>query len=342
MTPPFHAGDTLPQRGTPPVAVGPRSSRPRIKASAVTAGAFVILSLDTRQGHLRCAAILAPGAPRGARCRRSARRVRRAGGGNVPMDVGLRPGAKASEAPPMPYRPRASPRLYNPAPAGSAAPPPPARSPPSVESSGPAPPLDPPRVALNAPHQVLGDVRRAQSAFERPDQTEPLHHQRLLEALPDGRRRAGVVALQRPSQPLQHPRRPVRRIELPASTSAARSLSSCTRRTGVTPARKPSPFAGALPPGGGRRPRGAVAPAVAPPPSAVRNLGRGGIAGRGAEIEDLVTPAPGPRPGAPSGAPPGSGSTAPSTTCPSSAGLHVPPSRTPRPAPTATPSGARA
>ena len=28
------------------------------------------------------------------------------------MGVGLRPGAKASEAPPMPYRPRASPRLY--------------------------------------------------------------------------------------------------------------------------------------------------------------------------------------------------------------------------------------
>ena len=28
------------------------------------------------------------------------------------MDVGLRPGAKAPEAPPMPYRPRASPRLY--------------------------------------------------------------------------------------------------------------------------------------------------------------------------------------------------------------------------------------
>ena len=28
------------------------------------------------------------------------------------MGVGLRPGAKASEAPPMPFRPRASPRLY--------------------------------------------------------------------------------------------------------------------------------------------------------------------------------------------------------------------------------------
>ena len=59
-----------------------------------------------------------------------------------------------------------------------------------------APPLDPPRVTLNAAHQVLDDVRRAQSTFERPRQTEPLHRQRLLEALPDGRRRAGVVALQ--------------------------------------------------------------------------------------------------------------------------------------------------
>ena len=28
------------------------------------------------------------------------------------MGVGLRPGAKAPEAPPTPYRPRASPRLY--------------------------------------------------------------------------------------------------------------------------------------------------------------------------------------------------------------------------------------
>ena len=34
------------------------------------------------------------------------------GGGNVPMGVGLRPGAKAPEAPPTPHRPRASPRLY--------------------------------------------------------------------------------------------------------------------------------------------------------------------------------------------------------------------------------------
>ena len=58
-----------------------------------------------------------------------------------------------------------------------------------------AAPLDPPRVTLNAAHQVLDDVRRAQST-ERPRQTEPLHRQRLIEALPDGRRRARVVALQ--------------------------------------------------------------------------------------------------------------------------------------------------
>ena len=51
-------------------------------------------------------------------------------------------------------------------------------------------------VTLNAAHQVLDDVRRAQSTVERPRQTEPLHRQRLLDALPDGRRRAGVVALQ--------------------------------------------------------------------------------------------------------------------------------------------------
>ena len=46
------------------------------------------------------------------RCRKSARRVRRAGGGNVPTGLGLRPGAKAPDEPPTPYRLRASPRLY--------------------------------------------------------------------------------------------------------------------------------------------------------------------------------------------------------------------------------------
>ena len=36
------------------------------------------------------------------RCRKSARRVRRAGGGNVPTGLGLRPGAKAPDEPPHP------------------------------------------------------------------------------------------------------------------------------------------------------------------------------------------------------------------------------------------------
>ena len=48
-----------------------------------------------------------------------------------------------------------------------------------------------------------------------PRQTEALYGQRLVKSLPDGRRRAGVVALQRFGRPLKHARRTVRRIEVP-------------------------------------------------------------------------------------------------------------------------------
>ena len=63
--------------------------------------------------------------------------------------------------------------------------------------------------------QVLNDVRRPQRTLQRPRQTEALHGQRLVQSLPDGRRRTGVVVLQRPGQPLEHPRRTVCRIEVP-------------------------------------------------------------------------------------------------------------------------------
>ena len=71
------------------------------------------------------------------------------------------------------------------------------------------------RIALDAAVQVLDDVRRAQRTLQRPRQTEALHGQRLVQSLSDRRRRDGVVALQRPGQPRQHPRRAVRRIEVP-------------------------------------------------------------------------------------------------------------------------------
>ena len=86
---------------------------------------------------------------------------------------------------------------------------------PALDHLAAAPPLDVPRVALDAAVEVLDDVRRAQRTLQRPRQTEALHGQRLLESLPDGRRCAGVVALQRPGQPLQHSRCAVRRIKVP-------------------------------------------------------------------------------------------------------------------------------
>ena len=61
-----------------------------------------------------------------------------------------------------------------------------------------------------------------------PRQTEALYGQRLVKSLPDGRRRAGVVALQRFGRPLKHARRTVRRIEVHASRNAL-PIEACSR-----------------------------------------------------------------------------------------------------------------
>ena len=86
---------------------------------------------------------------------------------------------------------------------------------PALNHLAATPPLDVACVALDAAVEVLNDVRRAQRTLQRPRQAESLHGQRLLESLPDGRCGTGMVAFQRPGQPLEHPRRAVRRIKIP-------------------------------------------------------------------------------------------------------------------------------
>ena len=122
---------------------------------------------------------------------------------------------------------------------------------PALNRVAATPALHVPRVALHAAVQVLDDVRRAQSTLQRPRQAEALHGQRLVESLPDGRRRARVVTLQGPRQPLQHPRHRGQRVlvQRVACRGPFRSSPAGLRRRRSAPAAAaPRPAARRAPP----------------------------------------------------------------------------------------------
>ena len=85
-------------RGHPPSLACPSSGRPRRARRRATPVTWIPQKQTYVVEHIKC--------------RKSARPVRRAGGGNVPMGFGLRPDAKAPDEPPSPTGYAPPPRLY--------------------------------------------------------------------------------------------------------------------------------------------------------------------------------------------------------------------------------------